>query len=94
MELYSTYKAKITDKSFNHIFIETVEKYREAVSFFDKVALEHWELFKELGPNKQLRLMEHLHISWRSLMKRRERSSLHLRTSLQTAISPFAFLSQ
>ena len=60
MELYSTYKTMITDKSFNHIFIETVEKYREAVSFFDKVALEHWELFKELGPNKQLRLMEHL----------------------------------
>lgn len=60
MELYSTYKTMITDKSFNHVLSETVEKYREAVSFFSNVALDHWELFKDLGPNTQLRLMEHL----------------------------------
>ena len=33
LELYSTYKTMITDKSFNHVLSETVEKYREAVSF-------------------------------------------------------------
>ena len=60
MELYSTYKTMITDKSFNHVLSETVEKYREAVFFFSNVALDHWELFKGLGPNTQLRLMEHL----------------------------------
>ena len=34
----------ITDKSFNHVLSETVEKYREAVSFFSNVALDHCDL--------------------------------------------------
>ena len=32
LELYSTYKTMITDKSFNHVLSETVEKYREVIS--------------------------------------------------------------
>ena len=67
MELYSTYKTMITDKRFNHVLSETVEKYREAVSFFSNVALDHWGLFKDLGPNTQLRLMEHLTVKTKKL---------------------------
>ena len=32
LELYSTYKTMITDKNFNHVLSETVEKYREVIS--------------------------------------------------------------
>lgn len=49
MNIFSSYKVKI--KHYNHIFEQTVEIYRNAVSFFINVCDNEWDA---LGPLKNL----------------------------------------
>ena len=41
MKLSMTYSVKI--KQLNHIFMDTVHLYRQAVSFFMDVCLQEWD---------------------------------------------------
>lgn len=60
MELISTYKVKIKD--YNHLFDETIQAYRNAVSFFVPVVLNNWDNFKDLTKKEQCNYMEFLTI--------------------------------
>lgn len=46
MKVYSSYKVKI--KHYNNIFKQTVELYRNAVSFFIDVFDKEWDTLKPL----------------------------------------------
>lgn len=44
MNIFSSYKVKI--KHYNHIFEQTVEIYRNAVSFFIEVCDKEWDVLE------------------------------------------------
>lgn len=46
MKVYSSYKVKI--KHYNNIFKQTVEIYRNAVSFFINVCDKEWDILEPL----------------------------------------------
>ena len=46
MNIFSSYKVKI--KHYSHIFEQTVEIYRNAVSFFIDVCDKEWEVLESL----------------------------------------------
>ena len=46
MNIFSSYKVKI--KHYNHIFEQTVEIYRNAVSFFIDVCDKEWNILEPL----------------------------------------------
>ena len=58
MNIFSSYKVKI--KHYNHIFVQTVEIYRNAVSFFIGVCDKEWEVLKPLKSKEKLSCIEKL----------------------------------
>ncbi len=56
MELYSSYKVNI--KHYNKIFLQTVDVYRQAVSFFIDICEKEWEQLKDLRNLEKCRKME------------------------------------
>lgn len=58
MNIFSSYKVKI--KNYNHIFEQTVEIYRNAVSFFIGVCDKEWEVLEPLKSKEKLSCIEKL----------------------------------
>ena len=58
MNIFSSYKVKI--KHYNHIFEQTVEIYRNAVSFFIDVCDKEWDILESLNSLKRCRKIEEL----------------------------------
>lgn len=58
MNIFSSYKVKI--KYYNHIFEQTVEIYRNAVSFFIDVCDKEWETLAPLKSKEKLSYIEKL----------------------------------
>ena len=58
MNIFSSYKVKI--KHYNHIFEQTVEIYRNAVSFFIGVCDKEWEVLEPLKSKEKLSCIEKL----------------------------------
>lgn len=58
MNIFSSYKVKI--KHYNHIFEQTVEIYRNAVSFFIDVCDKEWETLDTLKSKEKLSCIEKL----------------------------------
>lgn len=58
MNIFSSYKVKI--KHYNHIFEQTVEIYRNAVSFFIDVCDKEWDLLEPLKNLERCRKIEEL----------------------------------
>lgn len=58
MNIFSSYKVKI--KHYNHIFEQTVEIYRNAVSFFIEVCDNEWDVLEPLKSKEKLSCIEKL----------------------------------
>ena len=58
MNIFSSYKVKI--KHYNHIFEQTVEIYRNAVSFFIDVCDKEWDILESLNSLERCRKIEEL----------------------------------
>lgn len=58
MKIYSSYKVKI--KYYNKIFSQTVEVYRNAVSFFIDICEKEWEFLESLKNLERCRKIEEL----------------------------------
>ena len=58
MNIFSSYKVKI--KHYNHIFEQTVEIYRNAVSFFIDVCDKEWDVLESLNSLERCRKIEEL----------------------------------
>lgn len=58
MNIFSSYKVKI--KHYNHIFEQTVEIYRSAVSFFIEVCDKEWDVLEPLKNLERCRKIEGL----------------------------------
>ena len=58
MNIFSSYKVKI--KHYNHIFEQTVEIYRNAVSFFIDVCDKEWHILESLNSLERCRKIEEL----------------------------------
>lgn len=58
MNIFSSYKVKI--KHYNHIFDQTVEIYRNAVSFFIEVCDKEWDVLEPLKNLEKCRKIEEL----------------------------------
>lgn len=58
MNIFSSYKVKI--KNYNKIFLQTVEKYRNAVSFFLDVCDKEWDILSPLKSMERCRKIEKL----------------------------------
>ena len=58
MNIFSSYKVKI--KHYNHIFEQTVEIYRNAVSFFIDVCDKEWDVLEQLKNLEKCRKIEEL----------------------------------
>ena len=58
MNIFSSYKVKI--KHYNHIFEQTVEIYRNAVSFFIDVCDKEWNILEPLKNLERCRKLEEL----------------------------------
>ena len=58
MNIYSSYKVKI--KHYNKIFSQTVEMYRQAVSFFIDICDKEWNLLKDLRSLKRCSKIEEI----------------------------------
>lgn len=58
MNIFSSYKVKI--KHYNHIFEQTVEIYRNAVSFFVDVCDKEWDVLEPLKNLERCRKIEEL----------------------------------
>ena len=58
MNIFSSYKIKI--KHYNHIFEQTVEIYRNAVSFFIDVCDKEWDVLEPLKSKEKLSYIEKL----------------------------------
>lgn len=58
MNIFSSYKVKI--KHYNHIFEQTVEIYRNAVSFFINVCDKEWDVLESLKNLERCRKLEEL----------------------------------
>lgn len=58
MTIFSSYKVKI--KHYNNIFEQTVEIYRNAVSFFIDICDKEWELLEALKSTERLSKIEEL----------------------------------
>ena len=58
MNIFSSYKVKI--KHYNHIFEQTVEIYRNAVSFFIDVCDKEWDILESLKNLERCRKIEEL----------------------------------
>ena len=58
MNIFSSYKVKI--KHYNHIFEQTVEIYRNAVSFFIDVCDKEWNVLEPLKNLERCRKIEEL----------------------------------
>ena len=58
MNIFSSYKVKI--KHYNHIFEQTVEIYRNAVSFFIDVCDNEWDVLEPLKNLERCRKLEEL----------------------------------
>ena len=58
MNIFSSYKIKI--KHYNHIFEQTVEIYRNAVSFFIDVCDKEWDVLEPLKSKEKLSCIEKL----------------------------------
>lgn len=58
MNIFSSYKVKI--KHYNHIFEQTVEIYRNAVSFFIDVCAKEWDILEPLKNLERRRKIEEL----------------------------------
>ena len=58
MNIFSSYKVKI--KHYNHIFEQTVEIYRNAVSFFIDVCDKEWNILEPLKNLERCREIEEL----------------------------------
>lgn len=56
MNIFSSYKIKI--KHYNHIFEQTVEIYRNAVSFFIDVCDKEWDVLEPLKSKEKLSCIE------------------------------------
>lgn len=56
MNIFSSYKVKI--KHYNHIFEQTVEIYRNAVSFFIDVCDKEWSVLESLKSKEKLSYIE------------------------------------
>ena len=56
MNIFSSYKVKI--KHYNHIFEQTVEIYRNAVSFFIDVCDKEWNILEPLKSKEKLSYIE------------------------------------
>lgn len=56
MNIFSSYKVKI--KHYNHIFEQTVEIYRNAVSFFIEVCDKEWDVLEPLKSKEKLSCIE------------------------------------
>ena len=56
MNIFSSYKVKI--KHYNHIFEQTVEIYRNAVSFFIDVCNKEWSVLESLKSKEKLSYIE------------------------------------
>lgn len=61
MNIFSSYEVKI--KHYNKIFEQTVEIYRNAVSFFINICDKEWHKLKDLRSLEQCREMERLSLS-------------------------------
>lgn len=61
MNIFSSYKVKI--KHYNKIFNQTVEVYRNAVSFFIDICDKEWDRLKDLRSLEQCREIERLSLS-------------------------------
>lgn len=58
MKIYSSYKSQI--KHYNHIFEQTVEVYRNAVSFFIDICDKEWDNLVDLRSQERLQTIEKL----------------------------------
>ena len=58
MNIFSSYKVKI--KHYSHIFEQTVEIYRNAVSFFIDVCDKEWDILESLNSLERCRKIEEL----------------------------------
>ena len=58
MNIFSSYKVKI--KHYNHIFEQTIEIYRNAVSFFIEVCDKEWDVLEPLKSKEKLSFMDKL----------------------------------
>lgn len=58
MKIYSSYKVKI--KHYNHIFEQTVEVYKNAVSFFIDICNKEWDNLVDLRSQERLQTIEKL----------------------------------
>ena len=58
MKIYSSYKVQI--KHYNHIFEQTVETYRNAVSFFIDICDKEWGSLVDLRSQERLQTIEKL----------------------------------
>ena len=58
MNIFSSYKVKI--KHYNHIFEQTVEIYRNAVSFFIDICDKEWDVLEQLKNLERCRKIEEL----------------------------------
>lgn len=56
MKIYSSYKAQI--KHYNHIFEQTVEVYKNAVSFFIDICDKEWDNLVDLRSLERLQTIE------------------------------------
>ena len=56
MNIFSSYKVKI--KHYNHIFEQTVEIYRNAVSFFIDICDKEWNILEPLRSKEKLSYIE------------------------------------
>ena len=63
MDVYSSYKVKI--KHYNKIFSQTVEVYRQAVSFFIDICDKEWEILNDLRSLERCRKIEKLTLQTR-----------------------------
>lgn len=61
MKIYSSYKVKI--KHYNKIFSQTVEVYRNAVSFFIDICEKEWEILKPLKSLERCSYIEKITLS-------------------------------
>lgn len=67
MKVYSSYKVKI--KHYNKIFSQTVEVYRNAVSFFIDTCEKEWEVLESLKSLERCRKIEELSLQTKSNQK-------------------------
>ena len=56
MNIFSSYKVKI--KHYNYIFEQTVDIYRNAVSFFIEVCDKEWNILEPLKSKEKLSYIE------------------------------------